>query len=294
MRKLIVFMLTIVLFGCSAYKNEHHPLNKEGSMNTFASNAMVIDMFPEAKKDETQHVIALPAIDNEHEYKVEVFVTKTMAVDCNHHLLAGRLLEKTVSGWGYHYYIFQTNGQVMSTMMACPDSGLVSKDVPSQSQLLTYTSKLPIIVYTPKGYQVKYKLWQALPDEQTAIPSTALKKSCITLKFDSRHHLKVNHTRATITIYGYDPAMADVPATVIAQKVVSISELPLKASLDIPHTPETLIVPKISPSSHAQYYVSLQPYGTGAAPLALDTETQMPRLNLDDLTKTQLFYLKLR
>ncbi len=149
----------ILLFSCATSV----PTEKDMNQNT-------VDMFPKAQKDEIQHIIALPVLDNEEAHKVEIFVTKTMEVDCNYHLLSGRIEEKELRGWGCNYYLFKTNGNVISTMMACPDNSLTKKDVASESQLLNYNSKLPIVIYTPAGYKVKYKLWNASSEVKTAQP----------------------------------------------------------------------------------------------------------------------------
>ncbi len=292
MRNIIFFMATVVLLSCSSSKYTQQDNSKNQPINMLKQKSMDTDMFPEAKKEETQHIITLPTLENEQAFKVEVFVTKTMKVDCNHHSLQGALAEKDLSGWGYNYYIFKTNGEVISTMMACPDNTLTQKNVASQSQLLNYNSKLPIVIYTPKGYKVKYKLWKALPDEHTAKPSTAAKKHRMTLKFDSHKPLNMKNAKAMVTIYGYDASLADVPATVIAEKQVDISNIPFSVTLDLPKKPESLIVPKITKSSNVKYYLSFKTHQKSTVNIQLDQEAQEPNLDLSNLTKTQIFYLK--
>ncbi len=142
--------------------------NKDVTVNTSNIKNTDTNMFPKAKQDEVKHIIDLPILKDEQNFKVEVFITKTMEVDCNYHSLQGSLLEKNLSGWGYNYYIFQTNGKVTSTLMACPDNSLTKKDIASESKLLNYNSKLPIVIYTPKEYTAKYKIWKVLPEEHTA------------------------------------------------------------------------------------------------------------------------------
>ncbi|PIF05452.1 MAG: ecotin [Draconibacterium sp.] len=292
MKSIIYLMATMVLFSCNSPQKDHKNIQKDEATKAVKAEPMATDMFPNAKKDETQHVISLPAKDNEQDYKVEVFVTKTMKVDCNHHMLQGELLEKDLQGWGYNYYVFQTNGDVISTMMACPDKTLTKKDVASPSRLLHYNSKLPVVIYTPKGYKVKYKLWKALPDEQTAKPSTGTKENHMTLKFDSHNKLNVTNAKAKFTIYGYDSSMADVAATVIAEKEVNISEIPFSVTFDLPKNPESLIVPKMNESAIIKYYLSVNTDQEGAANIQLDHEAQEANLDLNDWTKNGVFYLK--
>ncbi len=129
-------------------------------------------IFPKAKSNQTQHIIQLPKDDNESNCRVEIFITKNMLVDCNIHNLQGEIKTHDLEGWGYDYYTFETKGEITSTLMACPDDKKTQQDVASQSKLLNYNSKIPIIIYTPKGYKAKYKIWRAEKDIHTAKQST--------------------------------------------------------------------------------------------------------------------------
>lgn len=57
----------------------------------------------------------------------------------------------------------------MSTMMACPDKTRKTAFVSSTSELVRYNSKLPIIVYIPKGMDVHYKIWERSNEEKKGI-----------------------------------------------------------------------------------------------------------------------------
>ncbi len=92
MRNIIFFMATIVLLSCSSSKHAQQNNSKKQPINMLKPKSMDTDMFPEAKKEEKQHIITLPTLENEQAFKVEVFVTKTMKVDCNHHSLSGQYL----------------------------------------------------------------------------------------------------------------------------------------------------------------------------------------------------------
>jgi len=56
-------------------------------------------------------------------------------------------------------------------MMACPDgskhSAFVAADLGANA-LQRYNSRLPIVVYVPKGTEVKYRIWQAQDAVTTA------------------------------------------------------------------------------------------------------------------------------
>ncbi|GAB6124027.1 serine protease inhibitor ecotin [Dysgonomonas termitidis] len=116
--------------------------------------------FPKAGEGMVRHVIEMKKKSDESLYKVEIIPGKVMSVDCNHHSLMGKLEEKDLQGWGYTYYEFTSDGQTRSTMMACNKPN-ENKFVSGQTLIVRYNSKLPIVIYAPKGYEVKYRIWKA-------------------------------------------------------------------------------------------------------------------------------------
>ena len=133
-------------------------------MLTFAQKNMKIDysMYPKAKDGDEQKIITLKTLPNEDNYSVEIFAGKKTLVDsCNHFFLAGAFEQKTVDGWGYDYFNFESNGNVGGTLMGCFDNKSVEKIIHAQSIQTRYNSKLPIVVYVPKGYTLEYRIWKA-------------------------------------------------------------------------------------------------------------------------------------
>ena len=117
--------------------------------------------FPAAKPRQTRWVIQLPAQSNEADWRVELIPGKQMQIDCNQHHLGGKLHAKTLKGWGYGYYEFISKGQITSTLMACPESSKRQAFVAAESLMLRYNSRLPLVVYTDKAYQLQYRFWRA-------------------------------------------------------------------------------------------------------------------------------------
>ena len=117
--------------------------------------------FPAARAGQTRWVIQLPPQAREADWRVELIPGQQMQVDCNRHRLIGQLQPQTVQGWGYDYYELQTQGRVMSTLMGCPEGSKRSAFVSAESLMLPYNSRLPMVIYTGKAYQVQYRLWQA-------------------------------------------------------------------------------------------------------------------------------------
>ena len=76
---------------------------------------------------------------------------------------------KNLEGYGYSYFIFKSNGQLISTKMGCGNDKKSLKNVVSgKTELVRYMSRLPLVVYTPEDIQIKYKIWQQNPKELDA------------------------------------------------------------------------------------------------------------------------------
>ena len=116
-------------------------------------------------QDMERYVLYVDPKADEFQFGVELVAGKTMEVDCNRHNLLGKFTQHTVEGWGFSYYVFETKGEVVSTMMACLDAVKTEKLVTSgEGYKVRYNSRLPIVVYLPKGYTLKYKIWSAGED----------------------------------------------------------------------------------------------------------------------------------
>jgi len=119
--------------------------------------------WPEAAAGETRYVIRLPKTDDEDAHGVELVIGKDLEVDCNRHWFGGRLERDVVSGWGYPLYRLSSIAGPASTMMACPgeEKRTVFVAVHLEDPMLRYNSKLPIVVYVPEGFSVRYRTWSA-------------------------------------------------------------------------------------------------------------------------------------
>ena len=152
MKKLVVFSLFAI-----------------ASVQSFAQTKEDIKMFPKAEKDENQKVIRLDPKENEEDYMVEILIGKKITTDgCNNYFLSGKLEENNLDGWGYNYYNFETDGNIASTLMGCMNAKSVEKVVYASSEKVRYNSKLPIVIYAPKGYEVNYKIWSAATEIKSA------------------------------------------------------------------------------------------------------------------------------
>jgi len=144
----ITFFLPVLMIGACA--------------NTMPQNDD-IEPWPAAAAGETRYVIRLPKQDDEDTHGIELVVGKDLEVDCNRHWFGGKLERQVVSGWGYPLYRVSSIAGPASTMMACPEEEKrrVFVEVHLDDPMLRYNSKLPVVIYVPDGFGVRYRIWSA-------------------------------------------------------------------------------------------------------------------------------------
>ena len=147
-----ILIAALLAVGCETAPNE-----AIDSVKNYADYKL--DMYPKSTPATQRYIIELPIEENEGLYNLEIWAGQTKSVDCNKHSLTGKFTKKTVQGWGYTYYEFTTNGQTISTRMACPDTPLAEKFIRSTTEHIRYNSKIPIVVYCPKTYEIEYAIW---------------------------------------------------------------------------------------------------------------------------------------
>ena len=72
-------------------------------------------------------------------------------------------------GWGYTFYEMTGTGQVASTLMAVPGRH-THKSKPSwvaRPLTIRYNSRLPVVVYAPEGFEIRYRIWAAAEEYHT-------------------------------------------------------------------------------------------------------------------------------
>ncbi|WP_026959394.1 MULTISPECIES: ecotin family protein [Aliagarivorans] len=129
--------------------------------SAMASEKAADHMFPETLDENlVKHSIELPVRDNEQELLVELIASTQAEVDCNRASLGGQFEQQNLQGWGYSYYVFNGNGAVATTLMACPDDSRRVETVRSaRGELRRYNSKLPLVVYLPENIDFDYRVW---------------------------------------------------------------------------------------------------------------------------------------
>lgn len=147
----LAFLLIVGLqiFGVSAFAAEHPELKA----------------FPAATEGMERFVIVLQRYeqDREDSLKVEIIVGKEMLTDGINIIRLGSSIEaRTLNGWGYTYYEVTESAETLSTMMAAPEgASKVNAFVTTFPLHVPYNSRLPIVIYVPRGYEVRYRIWEA-------------------------------------------------------------------------------------------------------------------------------------
>ncbi|BHH85437.1 ecotin family protein [Desulforhopalus sp. 52FAK] len=129
-----------------------------------------LDAFPPAEDDEVRHVIVLAEQGQGEEihYKVELIPGKLVQTDGVNKVRLGLSLEPvSLKGWGYTYYKVSGKDHVLSTMMAVPEGSELSENYVSGRPLMVrYNSRLPLVIYGPKGVNIRYRIWTAGEEQE--------------------------------------------------------------------------------------------------------------------------------
>lgn len=135
------------------------------SASALAAGHPELKAFPPAGEGMQRFVIVLPdeSARGEDNLKVELIVGKEMLTDAVNQVRLGASIERrTVEGWGYDYYEVVGSDLTVSTLMAAPEGAPQEKRFVTAAPLLVrYNSRLPIVVYAPAGYELRYRIWSA-------------------------------------------------------------------------------------------------------------------------------------
>lgn len=149
LRTLVVTLIALTLFSLPAFAAEHPELKA----------------FPAAADDMERFVIVLPDKDRgeESDFQVELIPGKVMLTDGVNLMRHGTTITpRPLVGWGYTYYEVTGQDVTMSTMMAAPEGTQKTEQfVAGTSLLIRYNSRLPVVVYAPGGFDVRYRIWTA-------------------------------------------------------------------------------------------------------------------------------------
>lgn len=119
-----------------------------------------IAMFPKASRGMKQIVIRPPRRADEAQLRIEFYAGQLRTIDCNQVSIPAGLTRHEVQGWGYPYWDMPTPPPAITTLMGCPAGSERQAFVHGTPSFVDYRSALPIIVYVPGGYGVRYRIWR--------------------------------------------------------------------------------------------------------------------------------------
>lgn len=127
--------------------------------------------YPDADPGYHRFVIYLPALKKERDHKVELIIGKDILSDCNQKQLMGKIKKRTITGWGYDYYVVESKDGAVSTLKAClsNEETVQFVAIPNNIKLINYNSRLPIVIYTQSDLQVRYRIWSIADEVFSAI-----------------------------------------------------------------------------------------------------------------------------
>lgn len=121
--------------------------------------------FPQAEEGMQRFVITLPHKERgeEDSFKVELVPGKVLLTDgVNIMRHSSSIASRPLKGWGYTFYEITGQDLTISTQMAVPDTTKQEERfVGGEPLMISYNSRLPIVIYAPKGYSLHYRIWQA-------------------------------------------------------------------------------------------------------------------------------------
>lgn len=124
-----------------------------------------LDAFPAPRAGMHRVVVQLPDKSREQEgnFKVELICGKMMLTDgVNQIRLGASFTVHNLKGWGYTFYETQHKAATLSTMMAAPDGApQIEQFVSGSPMMIRYNSRLPVVVYLPEEYELRYRIWEA-------------------------------------------------------------------------------------------------------------------------------------
>ena len=199
-----------------------------------------------------QFVINLPARSDEQSYRVGIIAGRMEQTDgVNRVRIAGRLVEKTLQGWGYSYHSVEgAKGPSASTRMGVapgtpPSTPHVTKFSSLQEKLVRYNSRLPLVIYAPDNFEVRYRIYEAGQTEAARVNAgggAVATPYAVALSYHRDVHVPIG---STVTLRYYDSMLMDTDSA-YARIERPISKLPARLALPVIKTPSHIAGPAIS------------------------------------------------
>ena len=115
----------------------------------------------------------------------------------------------------------------------------------------------------------------------------------LTVQFVGQGNYNVQPQQGTVSLYAVEKSIADVPATLIQQKKVQVSQVPFSVEFKIPVNHHKQIKPTIRDTAEISYYVTWEPDTknlTAKDVIVIDYDRKFPSVMLNGTT--QKIYLR--
>ncbi|MEN5173358.1 hypothetical protein ABE427_11570 [Acinetobacter higginsii] len=110
------------------------------------------------------------------------------------------------------------------------------------------------------------------------------KANSLKVEFVGQGNYAVMQQQGTVSLYAVDSQIADVPATLIQQKKVQISQVPFAVDFTVPADHRKLIQPSVRDDAKIKYYVTWESDAknlTGKDAIVIDYDRKFPNVTLN-------------
>lgn len=95
------------------------------------------------------------------------------------------------------------------------------------------------------------------PKKEAIATDKASQGKNVKIEFTGTDNVIPKNAKLKVNLYGVPANMADVPATLIAEKEYSQEKIPFTIELPVPNNPESLIKPEVKKGDPVKYYVTI-------------------------------------
>lgn len=119
----------------------------------------------------------------------------------------------------------------------------------------------------------------------------ANQSNAVMVEFVGQGSYSIQPQRGTVSLYAVESRMADVPATLIQQKKVQVSQVPFRVEFNLPTDHLKLIRPPVNGNAEVTYYVTWESDMKnlpGKDAIVIDYDRKFPRVTLNG-AKQQIY-----
>lgn len=133
------------------------------------------------------------------------------------------------------------------------------------------------------------------PKKETAAATKTTDEKNVKIEFTGTDNVIPKNAKLKVNLYGVPANMADVPASLIAEKEYTQEKIPFTIELPVPNNPEGLIKPEVKKGDPVKYYVTINwdSNGNGAedkGDIVIDYDKKFPTIDINE--NIQQIFLK--